>query len=204
MRILSLVAAPAALLLLAACSQTVEGAAESEPVETVDVEAPNDSAASGTRSLAVEAPTVSLAEGNLIEALAYLAENGARDGVTTTASGLQYEVVRSGPADGQSPALGQFVCVHYRGAFLDGTEFDSSYSRGQAAAFPSDQLISGWVESLQMMKPGDAWKLHIHPDIAYGAEGRSGIPPNAALVFDIELIELLDGPVARGVDCAAD
>lgn len=201
MRIFTL-AAPAALLLLAACGQTGDSGAEAAPADSASVETPNDGEVSGARSLAVEAPTVTLAESNLVEALAYLAENGARDGVITTPSGLQYEVIRSGDADGQSPALGQFVCVHYRGEFLDGTEFDSSYSRGQAAAFPSDQLISGWVEALQIMKPGDAWKLHIHPSIAYGSAGRGGIPPNAALVFDIELIALLNGPVPRGVDCA--
>jgi len=202
MRIFTL-AAPAALLVLAACGQTGDSGAEAAPVEAAGVETSNEGGSAASRSLAVEAPTVSAAESNLVEALAYLAENGARDGVITTPSGLQYEVIRSGAADGQSPALGQYVCVHYRGEFLDGTEFDSSYSRGQAAAFPSDQLIRGWVEALQMMKPGDAWKLHIHPNIAYGAGGRGDIPPNAALVFDLELIALLEGPVRRGVDCAA-
>ncbi|NIR59000.1 MAG: hypothetical protein GWO02_05500, partial [Gammaproteobacteria bacterium] len=80
---------------------------------------------------------------------------------------------------------------------------DSSYSRGEAAAFPSNGVIQGWVEALSMMKPGDAWRLAIHPDLAYGPQGRSGIPPNAALLFDVSLIKLLDGPPARGVDCAA-
>lgn len=140
---------------------------------------------------------------NLAAAEAHLAENGAREGVVTTPTGLQYEVLAEGPADAPSPAPGQYVCVHYRGTLLDGTEFDSSYSRGEAAAFPSDGLIPGWVEALQMMKEGDAWRLTIHPDLAYGPRGIGPIPPNSALVFDMELIKLLDGPVPNGVDCSA-
>jgi FKBP-type peptidyl-prolyl cis-trans isomerase len=95
------------------------------------------------------------------------------------------------------------VCVHYRGTFLDGTEFDSSYSRNEATSFPSDGVIPGWVEALSLMKPGDAWRLAIHPDLAYGSRGIGPIPPNTALLFDVSLIRLLDGPPAPGVDCAA-
>lgn len=142
-------------------------------------------------------------EENLAAAEAFLAENGQRPGVVTTPSGLQYEVLQEGPAGAPSPTPGQYVCVHYRGALLDGSEFDSSYSRGQAAAFPSDGLIPGWVEALGTMKEGDAWRLFIHPDLAYGARGVGPIPPNSALVFDMQLIKLLDGPVPNNVDCSA-
>jgi FKBP-type peptidyl-prolyl cis-trans isomerase len=157
----------------------------------------------GADAAEVVSPGQSEAAANLAEAAAFITENGARAGVMTTASGLQYEVLASGPADGMSPAPTQVVCVHYRGTFLDGSEFDSSYSRGQAASFARNRVISGWVEALGMMKPGDAWRLYVHPDLAYGAQGRPGIPPNAALVFDVSLIKLLDGPVPSGVDCAA-
>jgi FKBP-type peptidyl-prolyl cis-trans isomerase len=157
----------------------------------------NAAAASQPSSLAA------LAAANLAEAEAFLAENGARDEVTTTASGLQYEQLASGPEGGMSPAPAQWVCVHYRGTFLDGSEFDSSYSRGQAAAFPRNGVISGWVEALGLMTPGDALRLYVHPDLAYGPSGRPSIPPNAALLFDVSLIKLLDGPVERGADCAA-
>jgi FKBP-type peptidyl-prolyl cis-trans isomerase len=167
-----------------------------------------DSSASETAATAETAATRSLAPlssrgYNLAAAAAFLETNGARDGVVTTASGLQYEVLAEGPANGASPTPGQVVCVHYRGTFLDGSEFDSSYSRGQAASFESNRVIAGWVEALAMMKPGDAWRLYIHPDLAYGPQGRPGIPPNAALLFDVSLIKLLDGPAPRGVDCAA-
>ncbi len=126
----------------------------------------------------------------------------ARDGVLSTDTGLLYEVVSQGPADGSNPAPGQFVCVHYHGELPDGSVFDSSVDRGVPAAFPSDRLISGWVEALGQMKPGDSWKLYLHPDLAYGQRGSGGaIGPNQALVFDVELIKLLDGPVPRGQDC---
>jgi FKBP-type peptidyl-prolyl cis-trans isomerase len=169
-------------------------------------EAQDSGAAAGTAAEAPAPATGAVSDSpveNLAAAEAYLAQNGAREGVTTTASGLQYEVLASGPADGTSPAPGQYVCVHYRGALLDGTEFDSSYSRNAASAFESDRLIDGWVEALAMMKPGDAWRLTIPPELAYGERGfANSIPPNAALVFDMELIKLLDGPPPAGTNCA--
>ena len=133
---------------------------------------------------------------------AFLKANSAQEGVVTTESGLQYRVVEAGPADGASPAPGQGVCVHYRGTLTDGTEFDSSYSRGQPIAFASNGVIQGWVEALALMRPGDVWKLFIHPDLAYGQFGAGAdIGPNEALVFDVELLSLLDGPVPADGSC---
>jgi FKBP-type peptidyl-prolyl cis-trans isomerase len=133
---------------------------------------------------------------------AYLAENGARPEVTTTSSGLQYEVLEDGPAGGAHPAIDQPVCVHYRGTFIDGEEFDSSYARNAPIAFAPNQVIPAWTEALMLMKPGDTWRLVVHPDLGYGSRGRPGIPPNSALVFQVELIKLLDTPPPRGADCS--
>ena len=117
----------------------------------------------------------------------FLAENAARDGVRTTASGLQYEVLVAG--DGATPEATDLVTVHYTGTLLDGTVFDSSVQRGQAAEFPVNRLISGWTEALQLMQVGDKWKLYIPPELAYGERGAGGvIGPNATLIFEVELL----------------
>ncbi|CAN7510035.1 FKBP-type peptidyl-prolyl cis-trans isomerase [Phenylobacterium sp. LjRoot219] len=124
----------------------------------------------------------------------FLAQNAKQAGVQTLPSGLQYKVVRSGPADGIKPRLGDEVKVHYEGKLIDGTVFDSSYERGQPAAMPLNGLIKGWQEALQLMRPGDEWILYVPPNLGYGAEGAGGtIPPGAALVFRIELIGVLPG-----------
>ncbi len=121
----------------------------------------------------------------------YLATNGKRDGVITTPSGLQYEVITMGTGD--KPAATDRVRVHYAGTLIDGTEFDSSYKRGEPAEFGVNQVIPGWVEAIQMMPAGSKWKLHIPSDLAYGPGGAPGgsIPPNSVLVFDVELLEVL-------------
>lgn len=121
---------------------------------------------------------------------AWLAENGKREGVQTTASGLQYEVLTAG--EGAKPAASDTVVVHYRGTLIDGTEFDSSYRQGEPVTFPVEQVIPGWVEALQLMPVGSKWRLYVPTDLAYGAEvdPRSGIPPNAPLVFEVELLEI--------------
>jgi len=121
---------------------------------------------------------------------AWHAENGARDGVTTTESGLQYRVVQSGDADAPSPVGSQMVEVNYHGFFPDGEVFDSSYNRGEPIAFPANGVIRGWVEALAEMKPCEARILYIPGDLAYGASGRGGIPPNATLVFYVQLLEV--------------
>jgi FKBP-type peptidyl-prolyl cis-trans isomerase FklB len=109
--------------------------------------------------------------------------------VTTTASGLQYEVLTSG--SGASPSAADSVTVHYRGTLVDGTEFDSSHKRGKPAVFPVNRVIPGWTEALQLMHEGDKWKLTIPPGLAYG-EGGAGalIPPNSTLIFEVELIKV--------------
>lgn len=118
---------------------------------------------------------------------AFLENNKKRDGITVLPSGLQYEVIRSGKADGISPKLEDTVEVNYIGRYIDGTEFENSYKNGQPAAFPLGAVIKGWVETLLRMKPSDHWKVYIPSELAYGAAGNGVIPPNAVLVFDIIL-----------------
>lgn len=135
------------------------------------------------------------------EAQAFLAKNKAQPGVRTTASGLQYKVLRSGPADGVRPRLGDMVKVHYEGKLPSGEVFDSSYERGTPAVFPVGDLVPGWNEALQLMKPGDEWLLTVPPELGYGPEGAGGvIPGNAVLIFRMELLNVLPqgGAVGRG------
>ena len=117
----------------------------------------------------------------------YLADNKAKPGVVTTASGLQYQVIREG--QGPKPAAKDTVLVHYEGKLIDGTVFDSSYQRGQPAAFPLDQVIPGWTEGVQLMSTGSKYHFVVPPQLAYGSQGAGGvIPPGAVLEFDIELL----------------
>jgi FKBP-type peptidyl-prolyl cis-trans isomerase FklB len=126
---------------------------------------------------------------NAKESDAFLEENGRRDEVKTTESGLQYIVLQEGTGD--PPRLDDMVTVHYRGSFIDGTEFDSSYARGKPERFATDGVIKGWTEALQMMRENAKWKLFVPPDLAYGRTGLEGsIPPNKVLVFEIELISI--------------
>ena len=119
----------------------------------------------------------------------FLAENGARDGVVTTGSGLQYEVLEAG--SGKQPTVSDTVVVHYRGTLLDGSEFDSSIARGEPATFDLQGIIPGWQEALQLMQEGARWRVVLPSDLAYGPQGAGGrIGPNATLVFEIELIEV--------------
>jgi len=128
-----------------------------------------------------------LAEKNLAEGQAYLASNGDRDGVLTTTTGLQYEVIREG--DGASPTSSDQVTVHYRGTLIDDTQFDSSYDRDQPATFPVNGVIPGWTEGLQRMKVGGKYRLVIPSELAYGEAGSGQvIGPNATLVFEVELL----------------
>lgn len=119
----------------------------------------------------------------------FLDENAKREGVVTTATGLQYEVLKEGSGD--SPKETDNVTVHYHGTLIDGTVFDSSVDRGQPATFPVNGVIPGWVEALQLMNPGAKYKLFIPSNLAYGERGAGGsIGPNATLVFEVELISI--------------
>ncbi|TFG91520.1 MAG: FKBP-type peptidyl-prolyl cis-trans isomerase, partial [Myxococcales bacterium] len=125
-------------------------------------------------------------ETNLAAAMAFLAENGAKEGVTTLPSGLQYKVLTEG--SGPKPAAADTVTVHYRGKLIDGNEFDSSYSRNAPATCPLNRVIKAWTEGLQLMGEGAKWELYVPPDLGYGAQGAGDrIPPQSALVFEVEL-----------------
>jgi FKBP-type peptidyl-prolyl cis-trans isomerase len=131
------------------------------------------------------------------QAAAFMARNAKEAGVQSLPDGLQFKVVHSGPANGLRPALGDEVKVNYEGKLAsDGKVFDSSYERGQPAAMPLKGLIPAWQEALQLMRPGDEWILYVPPKLGYGDAGTPGgpIPPGAALVFRIELIDVLPGP----------
>ncbi|MGH1441643.1 MAG: FKBP-type peptidyl-prolyl cis-trans isomerase [Cellvibrionaceae bacterium] len=124
------------------------------------------------------------------EGEAFLAENAKKDGITVTSSGLQYEVITQG--EGETPSASATVRTHYRGTLIDGTEFDSSYSRGEPAEFPVGGVIAGWTEALQLMPVGSKWKLYIPYQLAYGERGAGGaIGPYQALVFEIELLAIV-------------
>ncbi|MBT0961889.1 FKBP-type peptidyl-prolyl cis-trans isomerase [Denitromonas iodatirespirans] len=126
---------------------------------------------------------------NLDEGRAFLAENGKKKGVVTTASGLQYKVIKAGT--GKTPSRTDTVVTHYTGKLLDGTVFDSSRERGEPATFGVSQVITGWTEVLQLMKEGARYEVYIPSDLAYGTTGAGGkIGPNATLVFDVELISV--------------
>lgn len=132
------------------------------------------------------------AEKNRAEGEAFLAANGKKEGVVTLPSGLQYKVLAAGK--GPSPSPTDNVTVHYRGTLVDGTEFDSSYKRNEPATFGVDRVIAGWKEALPMMKEGAKWQLFVPSKLAYGEQGSgSKIPPNSALLFEVELISVRSG-----------
>ena len=129
---------------------------------------------------------------NKADGAAFLAANKKNDGVITLPDGLQYMVITNG--SGPIPTPNDKVSVNYRGTLIDGTEFDSSYKRGQPAEFPVTAVIHGWTEALEKMTVGSKWKLFIPSDLAYGERGRPGIPPNSVLIFDIELLDTKTNP----------
>jgi FKBP-type peptidyl-prolyl cis-trans isomerase len=125
---------------------------------------------------------------NAAAAEAFLAANAVKDNVVVLDNGLQYRIIES--AEGAKPATTDTVVVNYRGSFIDGTEFDSSYSRGEPAEFPLNAVIPGWQQALQMMPVGSKWEVFIPPALAYGSGGQGPIPPSSALVFEVELMEI--------------
>ena len=129
-----------------------------------------------------------LGDKNKTEGAAFLEKNKARAGVKTTASGLQYEVLKEGT--GPTPKATDTVTVNYKGTLMDGTTFDSSYDRGQPATFVLNQVIPGWTEGVQLMKPGAKYKFYIPSSLAYGEQAPPQIGPNAPLVFEVELLSI--------------
>ncbi len=134
--------------------------------------------------------TAETAAENLEEGPAFLAENAQKEGVVTLDSGLQYEIITEG--DGPRPTLEDQISVHYKGTLMDGTEFDSSYQRGQPATFAVTGVIAGFTEALMIMGVGSRYRFFIPSDLAYGEAGRGGpIGPNTLLIFELELLEIL-------------
>lgn len=136
-----------------------------------------------------QAALTKMAEENLTKGQAFMAENAKKEGVVTTESGLQYEVLTAG--EGASPVAEDTVKVHYRGSLINGTDFDSSYSRGEPVSFPLNGVIPGWTEGLQLMKVGGKARLVLPAELAYGPGGMGeAIGPNETLVFEVELLEI--------------
>jgi peptidylprolyl isomerase/FKBP-type peptidyl-prolyl cis-trans isomerase FklB len=164
------------------------------------------SAAVGATGLAACKPKTKAAATNPAADALYLVNNGKQPGVTTTASGLEYKVLTSGPADGPHPQPNDEVKVNYEGRLIpkDGKPspddiFDSSYQRGAPDIFTVNQVVPGWTEALQLMRPGDVWELAIPARLAYGDEGAGGkIPPGATLLFKVELLGVLAHPGLPG------
>ena len=121
-------------------------------------------------------------------AMAFMAQNALAPGVQTLPSGVQYKVLKSGPADGQHPTPEDLVKVNYEGTLVNGQVFDSSYKTGMPVTFQLKNLIRGWVDALQLMRPGDQWVLYVPPSLGYGDEQSGPIPPNSVLVFKLELL----------------
>ncbi len=124
------------------------------------------------------------------DAKAFLLRNATAPGIRVTPSGLQYRILRSGPAGGKPPKGTDTVTVNYEGKLVDGTVFDSSYERGEPASFALDQVIAGWTEVMQLMRPGDEWLVFVPPALGYGGQGSGAIPADSLLVFKIELISV--------------
>jgi len=128
------------------------------------------------------------AEKNLAEGKAFLEENKKKEGVKTLPSGLQYKVLAEG--SGKTPKAADSVTVNYKGTLINGTEFDSSYKRGNPTTFQVGKVIKGWTEALQLMKEGSKWQLFIPPELGYGERGAGPVPPNSTLIFEVELISV--------------
>jgi peptidylprolyl isomerase/FKBP-type peptidyl-prolyl cis-trans isomerase FklB len=132
-------------------------------------------------------------------AVAFMAQNALVEGVKTLPSGVQYKVVKSGPDSGANPTPEDMVKVNYEGTLLNGQVFDSSYKSGKPVTFRLKNLIQGWIDPLQHMRPGDEWILYVPPRLGYGDQQTGPIPPNSVLVFKIELIAVGDaaGPESK-------
>lgn len=179
-------------LAIAACSETPEDAQKAQEAGQATEDATN--ATNETQNLK-EAQTMT--DAYTQENLSYLETNKAKDGVIVTDSGLQYRIIEEG--DGASPTTDDFVTVHYAGRFIDGREFDSSIARGEPATFPAGRLIPGFTEALTLMQVGDKWEVTIPSEIGYGEAGAGGgvIPGNSTLIFELELINVMNAQQAE-------
>ncbi|MFT5143621.1 MAG: FKBP-type peptidyl-prolyl cis-trans isomerase [Thalassolituus oleivorans] len=146
----------------------------------------NKQSATEADAPALNQPPTTVLDANMAASVAFLEETSKLPGVTTTASGLQYEVLTAG--EGEKPNVGSRVTVHYEGTLPNGDVFDSSYARGETIAFPLSGVIAGWTEGVQLMSPGAKYKFYIPSELAYGKRGAgAGIGPNQALIFTVEL-----------------
>jgi FKBP-type peptidyl-prolyl cis-trans isomerase FklB len=190
-----------AVLLAAGCSDTeAPETPASEPLQSAEVPETLSAAQVEAEALAAkiaaekaaDAEQARIAEESRVTGEAYLHINAQKPGVKVMASGLQFEIIESG--NGRMPGPTSTVLTHYHGTFPNGEVFDSSVERGEPARFPVNRVIKGWTEALQMMKEGDIWKLAIPPGLAYGETGTGGgrVPPNTVLVYEVELIEVMD------------
>ena len=125
---------------------------------------------------------------NLAAGKAFLEENKKKEGIKTLPSGLQYKVLTEG--SGKTPKAADNVTINYKGTFINGSEFDSSYKRGKPTTFQVDKVVKGWTEALQLMKEGSKWELFIPPELGYGDRGGGPVPPNSILIFEVELISV--------------
>ena len=131
-----------------------------------------------------------------VDGAAFLKKNATAPGIHVTPSGLQYRVMRSGPPGGKSPNSADEVKVNYEGKLVTGEIFDSSFERGEPASFALNQVIPGWTEVLQLMRPGDEWQVFVPPSLGYGSQSAGSIPPDSVLEFKIELILVPDGSLS--------
>jgi len=142
------------------------------------------------------------AAANKKEGDAFLSANKGKEGVVTLPSGLQYKILKEGT--GPKPTASDSVVCNYRGTLINGTEFDSSYKRGQPATFPVSGVIKGWTEALQLMPVESKWQLFVPSDLAYGESGRPGIEPNSTLIFEVELLSIQDKSKEKTPDQGKD
>jgi FKBP-type peptidyl-prolyl cis-trans isomerase FkpA len=140
-----------------------------------------------------QAVAIANAEAVKAEGIAFLAENVKKEGVVATTSGLQYQVITEG--EGKKPLATDTVEVHYKGTLIDGTEFDSSYARGESVSFPLNRVITGWTEGVQLMAEGSKFKFYIPSELAYGERSTGEIPANSTLIFEVELIKVVQPEV---------
>lgn len=180
---------------------TVIGQAMQDVLDGKDLRVSMDQVQQGVMDYAQKAKEAQMQRGEALKKQAeeFMATNKATEGVKVTDSGLQYKVITAGT--GPVPTASDVVKVHYTGTLVDGTKFDSSYDRGKPAQFPVKGVIKGWTEALQLMPVGSKWQLVIPSNLAYGPDGQGPIPPDATLIFEVELLEIVkSGGNQQGIE----